>query len=165
MKILVFSDSHGNTERMILAIRDHLPACDMVIHLGDLVRDIDYVSGLFPEIPFVSVSGNCDSFARSRRIIELMGLRIMCIHGHTYGVKNDVETAAACAAEENADILLYGHTHATDDRLLTVTLPFGKGEKKVRVFNPGSVGKGWPPTYGIINIPGDGQYLTSHAEL
>ena len=29
MKILVFSDSHGNTERMISAIADHLPAVDL----------------------------------------------------------------------------------------------------------------------------------------
>lgn len=164
MKILVFSDSHGNTERMISAIADHLPAVDLVIHLGDLERDIDYVRGIYPELPVVSVTGNCDSYARSRRILELMGLRILCIHGHTYGVKDDIETAAQIAAEENADILLYGHTHATDDRLMTVTLPFGGGERAVRVFNPGSIGKGWPPTYGIINIPKNGSYLTSHAE-
>lgn len=160
MKILVFSDSHGNTSRMISAIADHGRSVSMIIHLGDGVRDVEYVSSLYPEIPLVSIKGNGETFSRDSQTLEIEGLRIMCVHGHTYGVKMDMDRVAMCAIDNNADILLYGHTHRPDDTLFTS--PDGR---RVRLFNPGSIGKGYPPSYGVINIPRPTSYLTSHAYL
>ena len=160
MKILVFSDSHRNTSRMISAIADHGRSVDLVIHLGDGVRDLEYVSSIYPDIPTVSIKGNGETFSRDKCILDLEGVRIMCIHGHTYGVKEDLLRAAMCAAVDECDLLLYGHTHTANDTLYTS--PDGKD---VRLFNPGSIGKGYPPSYGVVNISKNGTFLTSHAYL
>lgn len=160
MKILVFSDSHGNTSRMISAIADHRASLDLIIHLGDGVRDLEYVSSLYPEIPTVSLKGNGETFSRDKCIFDLEGVRIMCIHGHTYGVKEDITRAAMCAVTDECDLLLYGHTHMPHDSLFT-----SPDEKNVRLFNPGSIGKGYPPSYGVVNISKNGTFLTSHAYL
>lgn len=160
MKILVFSDSHGNTSRMISAVADHLPAVDMIVHLGDGVRDIEYVSSRYPEIPLVSIRGNAETYSRDRQIIDLGGLRIMCIHGHSYSVKEDLTRAAMCAVTEECSLLLFGHTHIPTDTLFT-----SPDERQVRLFNPGSIGKGYPPTYGVVSIAKNGSFLTSHAYL
>ncbi len=160
MKILVFSDSHGNTSRMIQAIEDHLPSCRLIIHLGDGVRDISYVSDLYPQIPVISLKGNGESLARDVRIIEEGGVKIMCMHGHTFGVKSSIDHAAKSAIVNGADILLFGHTHRAVD-----TLYRAEDDKEVRVFNPGSVGKGYPPSYGIISIDRQGCFLTSHGHF
>ena len=157
MKILVFSDSHGNTSRMKEAVKAHLPSCKLVIHLGDGVRDIDYVSSLFPELPVISLKGNGESFSRDVRIFDEYGVRLMCMHGHTYHVKSGIEYAARAAVEEGADILLYGHTHTAYDTLVR----FDDG-RSVRVFNPGSIGRGRPASYGIVDIDKRGNILTSH---
>ncbi len=157
MKILVFSDSHGNTSRMIDAIEAHLPSCKLIIHLGDGVRDISYVSDLYPQIPVISLKGNGESFSRDVRIIEEFGVKMMCIHGHTYGVKSCIDRAAMCAIDEGVDILLYGHTHTAADTLFESV-----DGRRVKIFNPGSVGKGYPPAYGIISFDRLGRFLTSH---
>ena len=159
MKILVFSDSHGNTRRMKEAIELHGPSCKMIIHLGDGVRDIEYVSSFFPQIPVVSLNGNGESFKRDVRIFDECGVRFMCIHGHSYNVKFGLTKAIYAAEEAEADILLYGHTHTAHD----TSVELGDG-KYLKVFNPGSIGKGYPPTYGIVEISGK-HILTSHAKL
>ena len=160
MKILVFSDSHGNTSRMISAIADHGRSVDLVIHLGDGVRDFEYVMSIYPDIPTVSIKGNGETFSRDKCVLDLDGVRIMCIHGHTYGVKEDLTRAAMCAATDDCNLLLFGHTHRAYDNLFTS--PDGKD---VRLFNPGSVGIGYPPSYGVVNISKNGTFLTSHAHL
>jgi len=160
MKILVFSDSHGNTSKMISAIADHRSSTDLIVHLGDGVRDIEYASSLYPEIPVVSIRGNSESYSRESQIIDLGGVRIMCIHGHTYGVKEDLTRAAMSAATDECDILLYGHTHMPLDQLF-----ISPDDRRVRLFNPGSIGKGYPPSYGVVNIAKNGTFLTSHAYL
>ena len=45
MKVLVFSDSHGNTTNMITAIEQEAP--DMVLHLGDHWEDVQELSWPF----------------------------------------------------------------------------------------------------------------------
>lgn len=160
MKILVFSDSHGNVSRMKLAVEDHLPSCKMIIHLGDGVRDVSYISSLFPEIPVISVKGNGETFSRDVRIFDEYGVRLMCMHGHSYKVKWGMDAAIYAAEEAGADILLYGHTHKAHD-----TLVYTSGDRPLRVFNPGSIGLGRPPSYGIIDIDKRGNVLTSHAYL
>ncbi len=157
MKILVFSDSHGNTSRMKSAIDDHLPSCKMIIHLGDGVRDIDYVSSFYPEIPVVSLKGNGETFSRDVRVFDECGVRFMCMHGHSYGVKLSLDRAVYAAEEKGADILLYGHTHTAKDTVVNL-----ESGKSIRVFNPGSVGRGYPCSYGIIEIDRRGNILTSH---
>ena len=77
------------------------------------------------------------------------------MHGHKYDVKNGIYRAYMRAAEKNAELLLFGHTHEPAD--LT--------QGNIRLFNPGSIGKGYPrKTYGVINIS-DGQIICGHGEI
>ncbi len=160
MKILVFSDSHGNTSRMKEAIEANLPSCKMIIHLGDGERDISYVSSFFPQLPVVSLKGNGETFKRDVRIFDECGVRFICMHGHSFKVKMGMEYAIYAAREAGADILLYGHTHAAHNE--TVEL---EGGRVLRVFNPGSIGRGYPPSYGIIDITKSGNITVSHVLL
>lgn len=46
MKILVFSDTHGDVTRMERAIRSHSNA-EVIIHCGDGEMDVEYAKGTF----------------------------------------------------------------------------------------------------------------------
>ena len=46
MKILVFSDSHGNVQNMEQAVRSDRP--DYILHLGDVNSDARALGKLFP---------------------------------------------------------------------------------------------------------------------
>jgi len=111
MKILVFSDSHGEIGRMAQIIG----ASDVcgVIFLGDYVRDIDKVASLHPHLNYYVVAGNCDflSPVPDEGIVELGGAKIFLTHGHRHGVKSDLSRLAAYAKNAGADAAFYGHSH------------------------------------------------------
>lgn len=111
MKLLVFSDSHGVVMYMESAVRAHRP--DMVLHLGDCVEDFQALRALFPDLPMDHVPGNCDYGADgpATKLLTLSGARIFMTHGHRYGVKSGYLRAIYAAREQQADLLLFGHTH------------------------------------------------------
>ena len=52
MKILVFSDSHGNEDNMVRAVERERPSTlDAIVHLGDGWRDAEALHRLYPRIP------------------------------------------------------------------------------------------------------------------
>lgn len=53
MKVLVFSDSHGNETNMITAIEQEAP--DMVLHLGDCWEDAQELRWIYPELAIEQV--------------------------------------------------------------------------------------------------------------
>ena len=113
MRILVVSDTHGNDSSLRRAILAQ-PKAEVVIHLGDGEEELLRAKRAFPEKMFLAVRGNCDwrSDWPGERIVELGGHRIFCTHGHLYGVKTaGTALLEKRAAEENCDIVLYGHTH------------------------------------------------------
>ncbi len=57
-KILVLSDSHGNVNNMVTAVRNTHP--DQIIHLGDCWVDAEKLHQQFPMIMMEQVPGNCD---------------------------------------------------------------------------------------------------------
>ena len=58
MKILVFSDSHGNEDNMIRAVERERPfTLDAIVHLGDGWRDAEALHRLYPRIPLEQVAG------------------------------------------------------------------------------------------------------------
>lgn len=130
MKILVISDTHGDTRKAEEAIRKNREA-DLVIHLGDYIRDAEKLSGMFPDIPFEYIYGNCDFMTNgssAEKILEVGGKRVFITHGHRYSVKWGYERLFRKAEELQADILLFGHTHIPD-----------MVEKEGRIIlNPGS---------------------------
>lgn len=113
---------------------------DMVIHLGDGLKDVEDLMSLFPQIPFHYVPGNCDGFTNVPpiKLIEVENQRILLSHGHLWSVKRDMVQAYAQANAEKATILLHGHTH----------IPKIEEEASFLVMNPGPS----PASYGIITL-------------
>ncbi|MGN1345559.1 MAG: metallophosphoesterase family protein [Eubacteriales bacterium] len=158
MKILVFSDIHGNTVRMTDAIRTHLThgGVDRVFFLGDGVDDAIKVMKNFPDLPFDYVYGNCDEFFLSyvqrdfietERLVVAGGLRFLLVHGHKLFVKSQYQFAANYAIDKKADVLLFGHTHQKEDVMVD-----GDRGGRVRLINPGSCGPCYDPSYAVLNI-------------
>ena len=146
MKLLVLSDSHGNVNNMVQAVDQTNP--DMILHLGDVMRDGEKLHAFFPKIPFEQVPGNCDYeiFDPPEKMLFIEDKRILMCHGHTLHVKETLLTAMYAALERSADIFLFGHTHKV----------FCETRNGVAMLNPGSIGDYYYPTYGIVEIT-DGQ--------
>ncbi len=158
MKILAFSDIHGNKIRMSEAIRTHIAhgGVDRVFFLGDGVDDAIAIMDKFSDIPFDYVYGNCDEFYLSfaqrefivtEKLVEVGGIRFLLAHGHKLFVKTQHQFAADYAIQKKADVLVYGHTHIAEDTVIN-----GKNGGSVRMINPGSCGPYYNPTYAVLNI-------------
>lgn len=156
MKAAVFSDSHGNTALMEEAVRRIRP--DVIIHLGDHERDAMTLRRIFPEIPLYSVCGNCDIMPMSpaRDLVPLGPVKAFITHGHLYGVKlGAVHSLVYAAQEQGASIALFGHTHE----------PFNDQLGGVHLVNPGTAGKGYCPTYALIEVFDNGGVYCSIKDL
>lgn len=142
MRILVVSDSHGRVDNLITAVERTAP--DYVLHLGDCQRDLEALRSEFPHLPMEGVPGNCDwgSFDTPERLIELGGVRILLLHGHTRNVKNSPMAAMYAAREYGASVLLFGHTHR----------PLVDNDGTLLTLNPGAAGDGMRPTCGVLTI-------------
>lgn len=141
MKILVLSDSHGTVGKMAEAVEKESPR--MILHLGDGWRDAQKLHDRYPHIAFHQVPGNCDyrSAEPKELLFEIQGKRILMCHGHTYGVKQSLLTAALAAEEQDLDAFLFGHTHT----------PLVDIHGKTTFLNPGSISS-LRPTYGLLTI-------------
>lgn len=140
MKILVMSDSHGNTENMLRAVEKSSPS--LIIHLGDCVRDTEALEKEYPAIPLYRVRGNCDiDFVTPESgLEEVDGVRIFFAHGHRHGVKLNMDSFYNSAYFSGAQLGLYGHTHTARWK------QFGSME----ILNPGSIGDRRKPTYAVV---------------
>ena len=146
MHVLVLSDSHGDVETMARLVEKHRP--DRVLHLGDHFSDLVKLHLRFPDIPMEGVRGNCDRPGSPERLrLTLEGVRILMVHGHSQGVKEDLERLYLTALEAGADLVLFGHTHR----------PIITREGPVGFLNPGSVGRGYPPTCALLRLA-EGEY-------
>ena len=142
MTVLVLSDSHGNVGNMIRAVELVQP--DRVLHLGDCQRDLTALEREFPALPMEGVPGNCDwgSCDQPERLLEIGGVRIFMLHGHTRNVKSSPMAALYAAKEYGAQVLLFGHTH----------VPLVDNDGTLLTLNPGAAGDRLHPTCGILTI-------------
>ncbi len=153
MKILVMSDSHGRDDKMEKIISLHTDA-DLMIFLGDGLREAERVFEDHRAIQSFTVCGNCDWSFRDHvpmATLDLDGVRITCCHGHTYGVKSGIGAYAEYARTVNSAVALFGHTHEQ----------FERNVDGVILFNPGAVCDG---CFGIIHIE-KGAVLCSHGNI
>jgi len=129
MKLLVTSDTHGNTPLLFHACEMALP-CDAVVHLGDGNREAEMLAHAF-DITVITVAGNCDihSSAPRERIWECGGQRLFLTHGDLYGVKNGFQMLERRGIEVEASAVLFGHSHLAT----TATL------SGIRFINPGTL--------------------------
>lgn len=149
-RILIFSDTHGNTDRCIDLI-EKIPA-DAIIHAGDYVSDAQELKAMYRDIPFYYVQGNNDIFsnAPAKITLEFEGKRFFITHGHNYNVKYEIKytTLFEQGKKENADLIIFGHTH----------VPYTDYREGLTIINPGSIKYGG--TYAVAEIE-NGELRTS----
>ena len=141
MEIVVVSDSHGASEKL-LELERLYPHADAYLHCGDLEDECS----LYPK--WIFVRGNNDYFASeedmpSQRVVSIGNHKIFMCHSHLFPFYHREEAMIAKAKEYGCDIVLYGHTHRSDLKQ--------KGD--MVIMNPGSIY--WPrdgkePSYGLI---------------
>lgn len=161
MKVLVFSDSHGYTSKMINIIRDSKNV-DLLIHLGDTVKDAEEIAEIFSSIRVEYVSGNNDWYSRepNEKLLILEGKKLLITHGNAYAVKNGYKRIIQRGVDLQVDAILFGHTHIAYEGL----------HDNILLVNPGSISLpvgGQLPTYCILDITNKGinSKLISQSEV
>lgn len=160
LRIIVFSDTHGNYSAMHKIFKRNGDA-DLFIFLGDGERDLDSLRVQYLDKKIVNVSGNCDFASLTPENDIYMtdnGIKIFFTHGHKWGVKYSTDMLFYKAKEIGAQIALFGHTHCR----------YYAYEEGVHILNPGSAGAprdGKPASYAYIDITKDGGIFCSHVDL
>lgn len=128
MKIAIVSDTHGNWPVVAEAIRAE-GEIDYLMFLGDYAGDGHQLEKTL-QVPAYIVCGNCDGFCSDaeEQLIELGGWRFFICHGHRYNAKQTLQALYYRGLEQQADFVLYGHTHQAVYEEGAVTL-----------INPGAV--------------------------
>ncbi len=137
-RILVVSDSHGNTPRLSGILAREEPF-DILVHCGDGISDLFHV-----KIPagtlVIGVNGNIDESRGIDReriaTFEADGMRFMVVHGDQYRVHHDYSLMEREGRVRNVDVVLFGHTHSRFH-----------GNGRPVLFNPGPASGGH---YGCI---------------
>jgi uncharacterized protein len=144
MKILVMSDTHGHKANIEKAVKKYSDV-DCIIHLGDYVRDAEYVKKLTDKKVYL-LKGNCDisDIAEQELILTVDGLKVLALHGHQQSVKASLLPLGLYAMQREADLVLFGHTHIPVEEL------YGN----MILYNPGSLGepRGRKPSVGVVAI-------------
>jgi len=164
-RVLVCSDSHGNSQILINILKQFGKDCDAFIFCGDGAGDIAQVLNLtqtdkafaecVPEVMAV-VRGNGDpasyplSMERSivipnRQILTVNNKNIMIVHGHQEGVSFSMEQFGLAMQMEKCTVGFYGHTHVAWEET------FGD----YKFVNPGSCSRprgGQPAGFAIATV-------------
>lgn len=144
LRILVFSDSHGQYKPMKKAIEAQSEA-EAIIFLGDGHRDFEYCKQYIDNKRIYSVKGNNDFHCEYplRQIITENNENIYVTHGHYEYVKSSLSGLLIKARENNCKIALYGHTHNQQS-------DYYDG---IYTFCPGAL---YNDEYGVIDITDKG---------
>lgn len=138
-RIGILSDTHGLLRPEVI---ETLRTCDVIFHAGDIDRQ-DILDSLRALKPLYAVRGNADGqWARDLPVeltASLFGRSFYMIHN-----KKEISAAA-----ENADFILYGHSHK-----------YSCEEREGRIrLNPGSCGRrrfALPITMAVMELEEDG---------
>ncbi len=162
LDFLVLSDSHGRRAhfRAVAEAINFRPTA--ILFLGDGLRDLDVLADIptLRDVPLVSVAGNCDGYffgaedSPIARTLTYGSHRIFMTHGHRFGVRAGPGQLIEQAMAENADVVLYGHTHVAAEWTLTRSDRQGN-PRRILVANPGSLGEprdGGPCRFGVLTL-------------
>lgn len=144
MKVLIVSDTHGHRKEIREIIEREKPI-DLLIHLGDIQGDEEYIQSL-AACPMERVKGNSDRDTAIPRDQEILldHHKIFLTHGHCYGVNTTLDRVAREGLRRNADIVMFGHTH----------IPLLLEERMLTILNPGSTSdprqKNGRPSYMVM---------------
>ena len=169
MKIVIFSDSHGDTNTMCYVVEKEKP--DMIIYLGDGISDAEELNAKYPNTKMIKILGGIDSDKEDEewiKVVEICEKRFVLTHGHKlirYTFNNDskaymqteedrIQSHIAlleCINEHDADILLHGHTHEPYMNRIGLT-----PKKTCWIMNPGRIGRqscsDFSSVYGILRF-------------
>ena len=128
-KVLIVSDSHGNTRYVRYAIGQEAPF-DALVHCGDVCADLDRDLGEGRDYGRYVVRGNMDYTGKKEITFDLGGRHFLVVHGDEYGVKYNNTMLLRHAREIGADTALFGHSHVPE---------VSWSKDGVLLVNPGSV--------------------------
>lgn len=131
MKAIVFSDSHNSVWLMNELAEKYKSKINCIIHLGDCTEDTEELRQICPSLPIYQVKGNNDYGALypTEKVVKLGSKTAYMTHGHRHHVYYGTDRIYYSAAQEQADIALFGHTH----------VPYLENEGGIIVMNPGSI--------------------------
>jgi len=143
-KFLLLSDSHGDVSSLkeILLWAKNISQSGSIINhvvfLGDGIADFPpaaNAAGFFSNCKFIC--GNNDWAAMSKNtvpetdVFDFSGHRFFMCHGHRHALYDGHYSLLAAARANNADAVLFGHTH----------VPYCKNIDGIMLINPGSIGR------------------------
>lgn len=146
MRILVTSDTHGDFFSLKQAVNQQKSA-EIIIHCGDSQGEVEELKMLYPDKAIYAVKGNCD-FGSTLNTVETLnveGKKIFITHGHLYNAKMTLYNLCCAAREDNADIVVFGHTHNA----------LAEYDDGLYILNPGSL-HGYYASYAYIDIENNG---------
>ena len=145
MRVGIISDTHGNIP-LLKKVLAQMGEVDLYIHLGDYISDAKKV---FDDAKkkYIVVKGNCDIAENENEevSIDIDCVKFFICHGHKYNIMYGYNNIYYRALEEEANVVLFGHTH----------MPLLLWYKGILFFNPGSTiypKGGSESSYGIIEI-------------
>jgi len=146
MRILLFSDTHRQTNLMEKGLKAHY-GVELIIHLGDCISDAIKFEAAHKNIKHEYVLGNNDWNKNYlyEKLLIIEKKRLFITHGHNYNVKAGYEGIISKGIAEKVDAVFFGHTHSVYEQ-------YSEG---ILLLNPGSAAlySGQDkPTYCLIDI-------------
>lgn len=148
--LVVLADTHSETGPELTAhLRTQIDDAEGLLHAGDFTTEqtLDVFESLASS--FWGVTGNSDTAGVAQRlpetqVVERFGQRILLVHGH----RHDETALGLLGRQEQADIVVVGHTHR----------PGIETVGGMTVVNPGSHAdpRGHRPAYARIAATEDG---------
>lgn len=147
MRYLVVSDNHGDREILVKLFEEYRGKVDAIFHCGDseLTLDDPVWEGV------TVVRGNCDYQGDFpiEQVKQVGEDTIYITHGHLKNVRFGLMQLMNAAAENDANIVFFGHTHMIGCEVV-----------KGRLFlNPGSISQPRGPlqfqAYAIVDSEAD----------
>ncbi|WP_082233668.1 metallophosphoesterase [Halobacillus massiliensis] len=108
-KVLIISDTHGLTDKVIDIKERHKEETAAMIHCGDSELDIDSkeLEG------FYYAKGNCDfqPEMEEEQVFTVDGVTFLVVHGHLHQIKSTLMPLSYRADEAGAQVACFGHSH------------------------------------------------------
>ena len=142
MRLVVTSDTHRAKRDFLRIIERHKDNPDTIfVNLGDSEGEVEEMKMYYPTLRLENVIGNCDwnGGYPVYQLFKAGGKRVLITHGHRFYVKHGYQKLQEFAKQEQADIVLLGHTHT----------PYIETVDGIHYMNPGAVCSG---SYGIVDI-------------
>jgi uncharacterized protein len=139
-KLLVFSDTHGSISPLNTVMnwaKERLPPNDTIscaVFLGDGVSDLSRsaeATGFYSDWYVVSGNNDYRTTAPEAGVFDFCDYRFFMCHGHRHSLYGGFHSLIAAARNNQANVVLYGHTH----------VPSYKNIDGLLFINPGSVGR------------------------